>query len=402
MKRAESMNWRTVVPFVLLAIISITAIAQTPVNPSPVMTEADAQATAECAATTDPIVCRKIAERYADAYDNPAEQLKAIPFRERACRLGPNDCDAAGRMWSEGFIYIRDNPLIEKSDAKATEMFKLGCDQGSFVSCDYYIQFVAEGRAGKVSRASLLELIQNQCPLDGGRATPAACYQLGLAHSPGGDLERDDKLAMTYIEMGCDQYGPYLPGARLSCAEAGRRFDGGLLGVENLLVAALQRYETACKMGNNSACVQSARLRDGEAGAMRIAEQQAFADEYRAEKLPGCKAVWDESVTYRDEAVREANELLAEVERREAESDMSHSSLRAIRDWFNAETDRSMNTACVKILEYRERVLQACATEDRERAAELLLDDARQAYASMTKGTFSGPQGCFNGLQRIR
>ena len=24
------------------------------------------------------------------------------------------------------------------------------------------------------------------------------------------------------------------------------------------------------------------------------------------------------------------------------------------------------------------------------------------AYASMTKGTFSGPQGCFNGLQRIR
>lgn len=390
---------KLVVSGVLLASFVGASAETTPTAPSK---PTDAEATAQCAATTDPAVCMSLAFPYASSYASPAEQTKAVPFLERACALGMIDtCHAAGEAYASGKINMWPNALLVHDDAMAAKYFRIGCEAGSAFSCDGLGQLLIAGRAGPADPGAAFAAFEKGCAIeDYVMARPDSCLVLGKAHSAGGARATDPALAMLYFDRACGVISGTSPAIGLACLEAGRRFETGAEGVEINALAALNRYETACKAGNPDGCLEQNRLASGETGQEQRAIELAAEQDQRAKQAPVCQAIWQESVDFRAAADAEGDALLAKSDRDSAASDGSVQSRKNIMNRFTMESDDYLERSCLRLLDLRYRAIMACSKEDGEAISELLLADARAARAAMSNRADS-PMNCFYQLREL-
>jgi len=386
--------------FVLVAFVA-GAVAQVPpaVAPTPV----DAVGADRCENAADAAACMGLASTYAIKYGEPSEQIKAVPFYERACELGhANACHAAGEAYDAGKINRSNNALIVRDDARAVYFYQRGCDGGSPYACDGLGQLVLAGRVGNVDRADALKIFERGCDLnDFTHAQPASCLELGKAYSKGDGRSTDPALATQYLDKACHIITSASPAVALACLEAGQRFEGGLDGVQQMPAAALNRYGTACKRGSQDGCLAQQRLAAGDAGRAQRAATLAADLSLRTKQAPVCAAIWQESVEFRKTASAEGDRLIAQSNRDKAEANGSKEAVGRALNSFEITSNGLLNSSCLKFLDFRYRAIMTCSKEDGAAMSDALLADARAALAAMTVRADS-PQGCRIGLQDLR
>lgn len=163
---------------------------------------------------------------------------------ERGAGMIKKACEAKARLACNllGELH-RSGRGVEKSEAKATELFRRACDEREQDACANLGLAMQFGRGTSVDKRAAMQLFDGACR--GGSSI--GCVRWGRGLAEGLDGTKDPVKAFGVFQRACDQ------GDLDGCNELGRAYDDHV-GVAEDRAKAFELFERSCKGGSPFGC----------------------------------------------------------------------------------------------------------------------------------------------------